>query len=44
MGFSKIGKESEKIHTYSDQLTNQVWLKKSYVNSFSLNNFFPLIC
>ena len=43
--FSIIGifvnwKKSGKIHMYSDKLTNECWLKKSYVNSFFVEQIF----
>ena len=38
--FSKIRRKTEKIHMYSDKMTNQFWLSKSYVTGFFLTNFF----
>ena len=41
----KIGKKFEKNPFSSDKLTNQFWLKKSYVASFFVEQFFyQLIC
>ena len=40
MGFSKIRKKSQKIHMYSDKLSNQFCLKKSHFTSFYWTIFF----